>query len=348
MNKKNFIIDAHEDIALNAIYSTSKDINKKYSLYEGTNPFGLPVHNNVDIPRLREGNVKVVFTSIFSLDKESIKELMSLTNTGYNFKKLKYLKTGLEGAIEQLAFYYKTLEMNKKNLKIIKNKEDYVEVKNSKCKIGFILHSEGVDYFNNVDDLITFYNLGLRSLALTWRNKNKFASGNNAKGGLTKLGKELLELAQQIGVIVDLAHANEETFFDIINFVKKPVIVSHTNCYSVNPHNRNLKDDQIKMVAKNGGVIGMSVVNEHIGGNTIKHYVAHFVHIKKLVGSDFICFGTDFDGLIDPDIIFLKNFEDVSKFKNVIKELEKAGFKEKEIEKICYKNLERIILSYLK
>ena len=348
MKKKIFKIDLHEDIALNVIYDTHKDIAKRYSLNKGYNEFGFPVHNNVDLPRLKEGGVKFVFASIFSLDKKSVANLTKITNQGYNFSKLKKIKTGLEGAIEQLSYYYGVAEKLSSTLKIIKSKNDYFSVKKSKDKIGFILHSEGIDYFPDENSVEIFYNLGLRSLALTWRNKNKFGGGNNVKGGLTDLGRVVLDKCQKLGIIIDLAHANTKTFFDVVNYIKKPPMVSHTNCYALQPHNRNLTDEQIKKIAEKGGVIGISVIYDQIGGTTIKDYVKHFIHIKKLVGVDYLAFGTDFDGLIDPDIIFLKNFEDVSQFDNVIKELEKSGFKESEIEKICYKNAERLILEYLK
>ena len=347
MKNKFFIIDLHEDIALNVIYDTHKDISKKYSLYKGYNEYGFPVHNNVDIPRLKKGGVKFVFTSIFSLDKKSVNELNKITNQGYDFSKLKKIKTGLEGAIEQFAYYHGISEKLSHILKIVKTKNDYLSVKKSRDKVGFILHSEGIDYFTDENSVEIFYNLGLRSLALTWRNRNKFGGGNNAKGGITDLGKAVLDKCQKLGIIIDLAHANTQTFSEVIDYIKKPLIVSHTNCYAIQQHNRNLTDEQIKKVAEKGGVIGISVIYDQIGGITLNDYIKHFVHIKKLVGIDHIAFGTDFDGLIDPDIIFLKNFEDVSKFGNVIKELEKSGFKESEIEKICYKNVERIILEYL-
>lgn len=348
-NKKNlFVIDAHTDIALNVLYVTNKDIGRRYKLHEGYNPYGFCVNNNIDIPRLKEGKVKFVFTSIFSLDKKSVKQLMEDTKSGYNFAKLKDLKTDLWGAIEQFGYYYSVIEKYKNIINLVKTKEDYFRIKKSKEKIGLILHAEGISYLKKPEDIDILFNLGLRSLALTWREKNRFGGGNNAQGGLTKLGKEVIELCNEKGIIIDLAHANQKTFFEALKIAKKPVIVSHTNVYSLQPHNRNLTDDQLKKIKENGGVVCLSVIYDQIGGTKLKDYIKHFLYVINLIGIDYVAFGTDFDGLIDPDIIFIKNFEDISKFPKVIEMLERVGLRESEIEKICYKNIERIIFSNLK
>lgn len=347
MKDKLFIIDAHEDVALNALYDTSKDIGKRHKVNEGFNPYGFPIFNNVDIPRLKAGKVKFVFATIFSLPRRTVLSLVKKKNAGYNFKKLLNLKTDLLGALEQLSFYYQNLRKYKNEIGLVTSKKDYLEIRNS-SKIGLILHSEGISYFEDENYLDIFYQFGLRSVALTWREKNKFGGGNNAKGGLTPLGKRLIKKCQELGMIIDLAHANQKTFYDVIRIVNQPIIVSHSNVYSLCSHKRNLTDDQIKEIAKLGGVICLSVIYDQIGGVTIKDYIKHFLYIIDLVGIDYVGFGTDFDGLMDPDIVLIKEFEDVSKFGNVVKEFKKAGLNEEAIKKICYKNLERVLLESLK
>src|SRR3989344_1260351 len=346
---KQFIIDLHTDIASNVLEATSKDIGKRYSLHEGTpKVLGVVANNNVDLPRLREGGVKLVFTSIFALDKKSLDELINLEQNEYNFEKLKGIKFGIEAANEQLSFYKNLFQQYQNQILPVKSKADFMQLTNTK-KIGFLIHLEGIDYIDkNLRVLDKFYDLGARSLAMTWRNRNNFGSGNNVSGGLTKAGKMLINKVRDLGMIFDLAHANEKTFWDVIKLIDFPIIVSHALCKTLCDNSRNLTDDQIKAVGATGGILVMAAIPDYIGGKTLEDYVDHFEHIINLVGDDYVAFGTDFDGLVGPEDTFMDGFTGSDGFPNVIKIFQKRGFSGETIEKICFKNAERIILSNLK
>src|SRR3989344_2684059 len=286
------VIDAHQDIALNILYATKKDLSRRHTLHEGTPIPGLAAHNNTDLPRLISGNVKLVFATIFSLNHSSITQLAKNRPENYNFEKIYGLKSGLPGALEQLALYHELFDKHPQ-IKHIPSLSDYRSLKDR--QVGLLIHLEGVDFFkSDLGRLDDFYNLGVRSLALTWRNQNAFASGNNALGGLTHLGKRLI-------------HA----------------------------------------VAGTGGVICLAAIPDYIGGDSIRDYVKHFVHVADLVGVNHVAFGTDFEGLVDPEDRFIKNFEDVSMFPNVLNQLKKSGFSDTDIAKISHQNLERIITQRL-
>lgn len=340
------VIDAHQDISTNILYATNKDITKSYHLNEGSNSTGFAIHNNTDIPRLKKGGVKIVFASIFSVDSNAIEQLAKERPDNYNFGKVFKIRTSLAGALEQLSLYH-DLTTNSKELGLIDTQTAYRSIMKSR-KIGFLLHLEGIDYFQDSLEMVdVFYQLGVRSIALTWRNKNYFAGGNNSSGGLTPLGKQLIKKLAKTPVVVDLAHSNKDTFWDVVRIADFPLIVSHTLCETITPNSRNLDDEQIKAIAKSGGVVCMAAIPDFIGGDTIQDYVKHFLHVIKIVGSDHVGFGTDFDGLIDHEDTFVRNFDDSSKFPNVLRELKKAGLTPKDLEKIAYKNLERVILSRL-
>ena len=340
------IIDLHQDVALNSLYSTGKDITKTYSLHQGSNNAGFAVNNNTDIPRLKKGNVKLIFSTIFSLDNKSIEMLAKESPENYNFNKVFKIKSGLAGALEQYSYYFDIFSKSK-DLVHVKSKKNYLSLKSSK-KIGFLIHLEGIDYFgNSLDFLDASFELGARSIALTWRNQNAFASGNSTTGGLTYLGKKIIKKIKAKKMIFDLAHANKKTFWDAMKFVDFPVIVSHSLCQAIVDNSRNIDDDQIKAVAKTGGLVGLAVIPDYIGGDKISDYIKHFVHISDLVGVNHVAFGTDFDGLIDKEDRFIKNFEDVSKYNNVLKGFKKAGFTNKDIEKFTHENVERVILQIL-
>jgi membrane dipeptidase len=122
-----------------------------------------------------------------------------------------------------------------------------------------------------LDDLAVlriYYRLGVRYITLTWNNSNNWADASDPdqshygdiphRGGLTDFGREVVREMNRLGMIVDLSHAHEDTFQDVIEVSTKPVIASHSCCYALNPHHRNLTDDQLKALAKNGGVIGIN------------------------------------------------------------------------------------------
>ncbi len=120
---------------------------------------------------------------------------------------------------------------------------------------------------NNLDNLNNFYRRGVRYMTLTWNNSTDWATSaldETTKAdslkhkGLTAFGKEVVKRMNELGMLVDLSHVGVQTFWDAINTTTKPVLVSHSCVYSLCPHRRNLKDDQILAVGKNGGVIHLN------------------------------------------------------------------------------------------
>ncbi len=122
---------------------------------------------------------------------------------------------------------------------------------------------------SDLNKLNKIYERGARYMTLTWNNSNPWATSAmdetlkkdslaKTHKGLTDFGKEVVKRMNSLGMMVDLSHVGEQTFWDAINTTTKPVIVSHSNAYALCPAFRNLKDDQIKAVAKNGGVIDLN------------------------------------------------------------------------------------------
>jgi membrane dipeptidase len=120
---------------------------------------------------------------------------------------------------------------------------------------------------NNLDNLNNFYRRGVRYMTLTWNNSTDWATSaldETTKAdslkhkGLTAFGKQVVKRMNELGMLVDLSHVGVQTFWDAINTTTKPVLVSHSCVYSLCPHRRNLKDDQILAVGKNGGVIHLN------------------------------------------------------------------------------------------
>lgn len=130
--------------------------------------------------------------------------------------------------------------------------------------IKFLYSIEGCDYLN-IEDLDKLYELGLRSILPVWNNENKYGSGIRSDKGLTDLGKELISKAVDLGIIIDVSHANEKTFYNIIDYIselkelgKNPtVIASHSNLKTFCYNERNLTEDQVNSLKNVGGYLGL-------------------------------------------------------------------------------------------
>ena len=172
---------------------------------------------------------------------------------------------------------------------------------NAALKAGKIIAQYGVEGGHMIEDdinrLDTFYNRGVRYMTLTWNNSPTWASSHTAEKdptytgpkGLTSFGKTIIGRMNQLGMIVDVSHIGETTFWDAINTTTKPVIASHSNAYSICPVTRNLKDEQIKAIGKNGGVICLNFFSGFVDSNFSKKDMAfrkaHSAEIDSLLAT---------------------------------------------------------------
>ena len=172
--------------------------------------------------------------------------------------------------------------------------------------VDFIFSIEGCDYIK-IDELEDLYNEGLRSILLVWNNENIYGSGIRTHKHLTKLGENFLNKAIELGIGIDLSHANEETFYDMIDVIKeniknnKKVIcyASHSNSRTLCNIERNLTDKQLKSIRSVNGYVGV-ISNVHFINSKdnsfkskSKEYLKHIIYISKIVGKDKVMLSTD-------------------------------------------------------
>lgn len=311
IHENSIVIDAHSDIPLHMYQNRMK---KKRILTE------------THIPLLKRGGVNIVFIDLFE-------EL--------------HPEGSLKEAMIQISELYGELDNCSDGI-LIKTKDDLNEVLKGE-KIGFVLSAEGLEFISNeVSMLRVFYELGLRCAMLTWNWRNYLASGTYENGGLSLMGKEAIKEMNRLGIIVDVSHLNEEGFWDIVAISTKPIIASHSNAKKITNHVRNLTDDQIKAIAKTGGVIGLNsyfTSKEGQGKETLETYMDHMEYMIETAGEDHVGLGFDFN-------MYLGSFgavglEDCTCIPNVTKELINRGYKEETVKKILGGNFVRVLESIL-
>jgi membrane dipeptidase len=236
-------------------------------------------------------------------------------------------------------------------------------------KIGLILGMEGAEPLGtDIQLLRIFYELGLRVLGFTHALRTYLADGAffsirkaGQLGGLTDIGAKFLEEAENLGIVVDVSHLNDPSFWDVIKFARAPVIASHSNCRALRDHLRNLTDDQIKAVADGGGVVGVNACSVFVDPPDLEHLVNHIEHIIKVGGIEHAGLGPDFaDYLLaymtDVDkaslpldgVMPVRGLPGDEAFPKFAEELAKRGYNSAEIDLIMGENFGRVFKEILK
>lgn len=222
-----------------------------------------------------------------------------------------------------------------------------------KSKVIFSI--EGCDYIKDCSELEVLYSLGLRSMMLTWNNENRYGSGNRTDKGLTDEGKSFIEKAIDLGIAIDLSHANENTFYDIIdvikNYDKKAIcFVSHSNIYELCNNSRNLKREQLEVLKEVGGYIGLVMhppfITDSMDFDSIKdNYLKHIKYAVDVMGDDRVMLATDnleFYNELETDASYVPSPFKQKSIKEDIKKLLSDMFDEEVTSKIIYKNAMRL------
>ncbi|HTE27915.1 dipeptidase [Flavitalea sp.] len=184
-------------------------------------------------------------------------------------------------------YQYANRQLDTLDAVVNRNPDKIVKVANSRQlskivrqhKIAAMAGVEGGHMIeDDINKLDSLYNRGVRYMTLTWNNSTSWATSafdetfkkDLTQKGLTGLGKQVVQRMNKLGMIVDISHVGEKTFADVIQTTNKPIIASHSSVYALCPHQRNLKDDQIRAIAKNGGVIQINFYSGFLDSNFMK------------------------------------------------------------------------------
>jgi membrane dipeptidase len=302
------------------------------------------------LPELEAGDIGVLGTAIYIEDR--------------------YLpEMGMRVALDQIARLYAEAEQGDR-FAICKSYQEILHARKAR-KIALLITMEGVEPLGTDLDLLrVFHELGVRAIGLTHARRNAagdgglFAPTGSSRDGLTAFGRDVVHACEALGMILDLAHISPAGFKEIVTITTKPVIVSHTNARHFYDIERNISDEQIKMIDERRGVIGVNsvLVSPRKEEATLDRYIDHIEHIANLIGIDGVGIGFDFFEFIYrqwPESAkrelaakfttphFIPDLSNHSHARNLTRKLIERGFSDENIEKILRGNWMRILKELL-
>lgn len=313
------IIDTHNDVT--SLTVRGFDIGKRA-------PDG-----HTDLPRLREGGVGAVFFSAYVAAQ--------------------FAKDGKAAhrALEMIDTVRHDIAGRYPGDFLLARSADDIELARRRGRIAALVGIEGGHAIeNSLRVLREFYALGARYMTLTHANSNEWAdsSGDINKpdvkhhNGLTPFGRDVVLEMNKIGMMVDISHVSDKTFWDALAASRAPVFASHSSCRALASSPRNMTDEMIVAMAKKGGVIQINFNCAFLTDTkkaTLADVVAHIDHVVRIAGIEAVGIGSDFDGIeCAPE-----GLEDVSKFPNLTKALKEKGYTDDDIRLIYGGNTLRLM-----
>jgi membrane dipeptidase len=292
---------------------------------------------HTDIPKLRRGGVGGQFWSVW-------------VHTD--------LEDQVRATMEQVDFVQRMIHAYPATFEKAVTADDVERI----MAAGKVASLIGVEGSNQIEGSLAVLrilaSLGARYLTLTWNENTEFAD-SNAKapehGGLSARGVELVAEMNRIGMVVDLSHVSADTMRDALAASTLPVMFSHSSCFGLNPHPRNVPDDVMRTLATNGGIQMITFVPSFLSADytawaradsqdpapevTIEHVVQHIEYARDVMGVDHIGLGGDFDGFSTAPV----GLEDVSKYQALFEILRAKGWSEDDVHKLGHRNVERVL-----
>jgi membrane dipeptidase len=260
--------------------------------------------------------------------------------------------------------WYQAMEMEGEIIQInnISSLENHVNLwldeskSNSEKPIGYILSLEGADSLINLSYLEKAYKYGLRIIGPAHYSTGRYASGTGTTDGFTPLGKDLLKEMDAFKMILDATHLTDKGFTEAMDLFQGPVWASHHNCRALVPHQRQLSDEQIKILIDRKAVIGgcfdawmmKSNFTQRVSSPTefgikIETIIDHYDHICQIAGNSLHCaIGSDLDGTYGTEQS-PSDMDTIADLQNLKELLSKRGYSQEDIENIFYKNWLRFL-----
>lgn len=347
---KNFLIDAHLDLSMNAL-EWNRDLRQSIGLLREREA-GLTDKPDrgkgvVSFEALRNGNIGLVVAT-------QIARYVAPGNPlpGWHSAEQAWAHTQA-----QRAWYAEMERVGElKAITDLASLDRHVTGWTSQQPIGYILSLEGADSLVTLDHLEIAYQYGLRAIGPAHYGPGRYAQGTDATGGLTPDGRALLKAMERLNIILDATHLCDDSFWEALTHFHGPVWASHNNCRALVPHHRQFSDDQIKELIQRGAVIGgvldawMLVPNWVRGKSTprqlhcnLERLIDHYDHVCQLAGNSLhIGIGSDLDGAFGKEQCpyDLETIADLQKIGTL---LSQRGYTEQDIQNVMHGNWLRFL-----
>ena len=352
------ILDAHLDLSMNAVdwnRDLRTDIVTLRNFEKDLKDLPGRGQNTVTFQEMRKGNIGLCVAT-------QIARYVKPTNSlpGWNSPEQAWAHTQA-----QLAWYKEMVRVKEltqiTNLQTLESHLNYWETSmDAKKSIGFVLSLEGADSIVSMEHLHQAVDYGLRAVGPAHYGPGTYAFGTNSTGGIGEKGKNLLQEMEKLGLILDVTHLCDQSFWEALEVFDGVLWASHNNCRALVNHNRQFSDQQLKELIGRGAVIGgvldtwMMVPNWKKGVSTpqsadagLKQIVDNIDHICQLAGnSKHVGIGSDLDGGFgkEQSPYDVDTIADLQKIKGL---LEARGYQSSDIEGICQGNFLRILRKVL-
>lgn len=315
IHHRNVILDSHTDTPM--IFPGEFNIGRK----EG---------GKVNLPLMEEGlvdaAVMVAYIPQGPRDDSSLQEA-----TGF--------------AMNRLQEIHRQMELNRLRMCIAYTPQEVHVLKAAGKKAIMVGVENGYAIGKDLENINRFRKMGVSYITLCHNGNNDIcdsARGEAEWGGLSPFGKEVIQRMNEVGVLVDISHAAESTFYDALEASRYPIIASHSSARALCNHPRNLSDEQLKALAAQGGVVQVCLykgfINEDAEKASVSDAIRHINHIVNLIGIHHVGIGSDFDG--DGELIGCRASNELI---NITMRLLKEGYSENDIQKIWGGNLLRVM-----
>lgn len=308
----------------------------------------------IDLPRLQDGHVALqVFSSVTKTPKNMNYDGNSAD--GDNITLLTFAQAQpprtWSSLLQRSLYHAEKLRAaeaaSNGQLRIVRSRRDLetlaTDQRKSQGLTGALLSIEGLHNMEGrFENLAVLHKAGFRMAGLTHFFDNELAGSmhGESKGGLTPLGIRTVRAMEATGMIVDIAHLSHTGVAEVLAMAAKPVISSHGGVQATCKENRNLTDDEVRGVAKTGGVIGVGYWEAAVCDNSPAGIVKAMNHIRDLVGVQHIALGSDFDGAVSTQF-------DTSRIDAITAALVDAGYSDADIAAIMGGNVRRVLMATL-
>ncbi|MDR2765360.1 MAG: gamma-glutamyl-gamma-aminobutyrate hydrolase family protein [Tannerella sp.] len=286
--------------------------------------------NRVNLPKMEEGKLDGVYLAAFI--EQGTRDSVSLAKA-------------VQDATELIESIHEQIERNSDLCELAVRPNDLAYIKKSGKKALFIGIENGYAIGKDTAQLAKFRHMGVTYMTLCHLYDNDICDTSSPHtrrewNGLSPFGREVVRQMNRLGMIIDLSHASDSTFRDVLKLTAAPVICSHSSARALCDHDRNLTDDQLRALAQNGGVVQVCLLNLYLRNDaaSLADAVEHIEHIVRTAGIDHVGIGSDFDG--GGGIPGLEGSNDLIQL--TVKLLEK-GYSEEDLAKIWGGNFLRVM-----